>query len=127
MGVLADRWDVAMGAVGALVTFVAGLAPWFRTASGTTTGTEVLGPLVPLLALGALASLALLDRTSNARLLLGTVGLATLGVVVLVPETMARGGQTGVSLTWGGYLTLAGGAAIVLAGTLPVLLEPAEG
>lgn len=123
---LADRWDVGLGAAGALVAFVAGLSPWFRTLSGSTTGTEVVGPLVPILALGALASLALLDRTTGARLLLGTIGLATIGLVVLVYEGLAGGGPGAVVLTWGGYLTLAGGAAMAVAGTLPVLLEPAE-
>ncbi|MFT4891245.1 MAG: hypothetical protein ACI9YT_002171 [Halobacteriales archaeon] len=103
------------------MTFVAGLSPWFRTASDAANGSEVVGPLVPMLALAALASLALLDRTSWSRLLLATIGL-----VVLVYEGVAGGGPGAVVLTWGGYLTLAGSVAMVIPGTLPVLLEPAE-
>jgi len=125
MAALADRWDAGLGAVGALVTFVAGLLPWFRTATDATTGTEVVGPLVPVLALGALASLAVLDRTTESRLLLGTIGLATIGLVVLVYEGLT-GGRGTVAVTWGGYLTLAGGASMAVAGSVPVLLEPAE-
>lgn len=121
---LVDRWDEGLAVVGALVAFVAGFLPWFR-AAGPTTGTEFFGPLVPMLAIGALASLAFLDRTSGPRLLLGAIGVTMIGLVFLVYEE-THGGTVAVSITWGGYLVLAGGAALAVAGTFPVLLEPAE-
>lgn len=124
MSDVAGRWDGAVAAVGALLAFVAGLLPWVRTASAARTGVDLVGPVLPILAIGALASLALLDRTTGARFLVATVGLATIGLAAFVFEGAINRGSAAVTPAPGLYLSLVGGAAMAIAGSVAVLLDP---